>query len=525
MLQLKSVSITYKRDLRELVSGLDLVLNDGDKAAVIGEEGNGKSTLLKLIYDENLVADYVEYSGEIVRNSCVLGYLAQELEPEEREKSVYGFLAEETGFLESGPRELAAYAARLHVPLELLYSEQRMDTLSGGEKVKIRMIRILCRKPDILLLDEPSNDIDLDTLLWLERFILDWRGPVLFISHDETLLERTANKIIHLEQIRKKKGARHTVKTLDYGAYVRERAGGLKRQEQLARKERSEYRKQMERFRQIEQKVDCQQETISRGDPYGAAKLKKKMRSLKSMERRFEKDFEQMTELPDVEEAIFMRFRETEALPAGKMVLDLELPRLTAGKRVLAKDIRLRVMGRDKICLTGANGAGKTTLLKHAAALLLARTDIRAAYMPQNYTDAEAFGATPGITPVEFLAESGDKEEVTRIRTYLGSLKFTAEETAHSLDELSGGQKAKLLLLKLCMSGCNVLILDEPTRNFSPLSGPVIRKMLAEFPGAILSISHDRKYMNQVCDKIYLLTKEGLTPVEEGLNSSMEGLI
>lgn len=510
MLQLKSVSIIYKKDLRELVSGLSLVLNDGDKAAVIGEEGNGKSTLLKLIYDENTVADYVEYSGEIVRNGCILGYLAQELEPEEREKSVYGFLAEEPEFLGSGLGELAAYAARLRVPLELLYSEQRMDTLSGGEKVKIRMIRILCRKPDILLLDEPSNDIDLDTLLWLEQFILDWRGPVLFISHDETLLERTANRIIHLEQIRKKKGARHTVKTLDYGTYVRERAGGLKKQEQLARKERSEYKKQMERFRQIEQKVDYQQENAP------TKMQKKKMHSLKSMERRFEKDFEQMTELPDVEEAIFMRFRETEALPAGKTVLELKLPRLTVGERVLARDIRLRVMGRDKICLTGDNGAGKTTLLKRAAALLLARTDIRAAYMPQNYADAEAFGAAPGITPVEFLAESGDKEEVTRIRTYLGSLRFTADEMAHSLDELSGGQKAKLLLLKLCMSGCNVLILDEPTRNFSPLSGPVIRKMLAEFPGAILSISHDRKYMSQVCDKIYRLTEEGLTPVEDG---------
>lgn len=510
MIQVRNVSITCKRDLRELVSNLSFVLNDGDKAAVIGEEGNGKSTLLKLIYDESLAADHVEYSGEIVRNNSVLGYLGQELEPWEREKSIYEFLSEEPGFLENGPKELAAYAGKLHIPVSLLYSDQRMDTLSGGEKVKICMIRILCRKPDVLLLDEPSNDIDLNTLLWLEQFILEWKGPLLFISHDETLLERTANKIIHLEQIRKKKQARHTVKAVDYATYVSERAGGLKKQEQLARKERSEYKKQQDKLRQIEQKVEHQQEAISRGNPHGGRLLKKKMHAVKSMERRFEKDHEQMTEIPDVEEAIFLKFGEAEALPPGKSVLDISLPELTIGERVLARNIHLRVVGREKVCLIGDNGAGKSTLLKSIAASLLARTDIKAAYIPQNYADMEGFGGDMKATPVEFLAESRDKEEITRIRTFLGSLKYTADETEHPICRLSGGQKAKLLLLKMCMSGANVLILDEPTRNFSPLSGPVIRKMLSEFPGAIISISHDRKYIAEVCEKVYRLTEEGL---------------
>ncbi len=326
MLQIKNVSITYKKDLRELVSDLSFVLNDGDKVAVIGEEGNGKSTLLKLIYDSQMVEDYVEYKGEIIRNHCILGYLGQELRTSDKKMGVYEFLSEEESFLESAPSELAEYAAKLHVPLELLYSEQKMDTLSGGEKVKICMLRLLCRKPDILLLDEPSNDIDIRTLQWLETLILEWRGPVLYISHDETLLERTANKIIHLEQVRKKKGARHTVTKTDYRTYVSERMDGLRKQEQLARKERSEYKKQQEKFRRIQQKVEHQQETITRQDPAGARLLKKKMHAVKSMERRFEKDFEQMTEIPDVEEAIFMKFAEVQALPPKKIVLDLSLP-------------------------------------------------------------------------------------------------------------------------------------------------------------------------------------------------------
>lgn len=137
--------------------------------------------------------------------------------------------------------------------------------------------------------------------------------------------------------------------------------------------------------------------------------------------------------------------------------------------------------------MIGANGAGKTTLLKKIAEELLNRNDIKAEYMPQTYEDLLDLD----VTPVDYLDKTGDKEERTRIRTYLGSLKYTPDEMEHPIRELSGGQKAKVLLLRMSLSGANVLILDEPTRNFSPLSGPVIRKMLREFPGAVISISHD----------------------------------
>ena len=126
--------------------------------------------------------------------------------------------------------------------------------------------------------------------------------------------------------------------------------------------------------------------------------------------------------------------------------------------------------------------------------------------MPQNYEELLDFS----VTPPEFLATTGDKEELTRIRTYLGSMKYTADEMDHLACDLSGGQKAKLLLLKMSYDGCNVLILDEPTRNFSPLSGPVIREVLRNYRGTIISISHDRKYMEEVCDTCYELTQEGL---------------
>ena len=162
--------------------------------------------------------------------------------------------------------------------------------------------------------------------------------------------------------------------------------------------------------------------------------------------------------------------------------------------------------GNEKICITGKNGAGKTTLMKQLAAELLERSDLFAAYMPQNYEEQLPMNRTP----LEYLAETGEKEELTKIRTCLGSMKYTSDEMEHLISELSGGQKAKLLLLKMSLSGANVLILDEPTRNFSPLSNPMIRSILKQFGGAVISISHDRKYIREVCDTVYELTEAGL---------------
>ncbi len=507
MLQIKELTITYKKDLRNLISGLSFVLNPGDKAAIIGEEGNGKSTLMKMLYDERLVENYAEYSGEILRNNSVLGYLQQELEQPEKEMSIYEFMTQEAGFYEMEGKELAGMANRVGLPPDLLYSCQKVDTLSGGEKVKLQIIRLLCKRPDTLLLDEPSNDIDLETLEWLEQFILQWEGAILFISHDETLLERTANRILHLELLKKKKEAKHTICNTGYEEYVSSRQQQLTKQEQLAKNERNEYRAQQERLRRIEQKVAHQQNTISRQDPHGAALLKKKMRAVRSMAHRFEKEAAEMTEIPDTEEAIFLKFHGSERIPNGKNILQLTQKELRAGDELLAENLELLVKGREKICLIGKNGVGKTTLLKIIAEKLLERDDIHAAYMPQDYRDRMDFDRTPSA----FLSQTGDKEELTKIHTFLGSLKFTAEEMNRPIQELSGGQKAKLFLLHLSMRGANVLILDEPTRNLSPLSNPVIRHLLKDFDGAIISVSHDRKYIAEVCDTVYELTKDGLS--------------
>ena len=515
MLQVKDSTITHRKDLRIILDKFNMVLNDGDKAVIIGEEGNGKSTLMKWIYDPEIVDDYAECEGTRVASGEVLGYLPQELPGKDKEKTVYEYFSEAQLFFDQSPRELTEMAKEFQVSAEFFYSDQQMGSLSGGEKVKAQLMRLLMDNPTVLLLDEPSNDIDISTLELLEKLINGWKHIVLYISHDETLIENTANMVIHIEQIMRKTKSRYTIVKDSYRNYIERRADSFERQEQQAQNDRREKKIRDEKFRKIMQSVDSAQTNIAKADRDMIARLiKKKMHTVKSMEKRFEREDENMTERPEQEEAIFFKLGGDGAnMPAGKNVIEYSLDELRTpdDSKVLARDIFLRVRGPERICIVGTNGAGKTTLLKKMAQELLNRTDIRAQYMPQNYEEL----LNLDVTPVEFLDDTGDKEVRTRIRTYLGSLKYTADEMDHPIRELSGGQKAKVLLLKMSLSDANVLILDEPTRNFSPLSGPVIRKMIAAFPGAVISISHDRKYIDEVCTKIYTLSENGLKETDK----------
>ena len=530
MFQIKDLTITHAKDNRVLLSGFSFVLHPGDRVVCIGEEGNGKSTLLKWMADPKMIADYTEAAGERIVTGERIGYLPQELPKEDAAKSVYEFFSEGQLLQDANPKEVYALLHSVGLAEDFPYSDQVMHTLSGGEKVKAQMTRLLLKEPTMLLLDEPSNDIDIETLEWLERMIRETKAGVLYISHDETLIENTATRVIHIEQLKRKRTPKVTVANMPYTQYVTERRDAFSRQTQLALNERREEKKQMARFHRIEQSVEYALRTVSRQDPSTGRLLKKKMKAVKSLEHRYEREHAEMTQLPEEESPMFFKLGEGAGLPAGKTVLELTLQRLCAHSAdnantdspptgcavthaahtedgpVLSRDISLRVRGPEKICIIGRNGAGKTTLLKHIAEELFTRNDLHAVYMPQNYEDLLELS----MTPVEYLAPSGDKDETTRIRTYLGAMKYTADEMSHPIRDLSGGQKAKVLLLKMSVSGADVLILDEPTRNFSPLSGPVIRQMLRAFPGAIISVSHDRKYIDEVCDKIYRLTEDGL---------------
>ena len=502
MLQIKNLSIYHNKDLTPLVENLSFSLRDGDRAALIGEEGNGKSTLLRLAAGHDL--PYVSVQGELTVTGA-RGYLPQELPERERTMTAYEFFAESPVFFDQTPRELAEYARQFALPGDVFYAEQIMDTFSGGERVKLQLCRLLMERPSLLLLDEPSNDLDLATVRWLEDFMAHCTIPTLFVSHDESLLKKAANVIIHMERLRRRQVPRATVYRMDYETFYNSRLSSLAHQEQVARKEREEYDKKMERFRQIRQKVEHQQNAISRQDPHGSRLLKKKMHAVQSMGRRFEREAEAMTDMPESEEAIFAKLT-CSPQPSGKVVADVFIAQLTVPGRVLAENVALQVRAGEKMLITGQNGAGKSTLLRALYEQMKLRRDLNVFYMPQDPSDMLDLDKTP----VQMLSVTGDKEETTRSRIELGSMKFTPEEMDHPCRSLSGGQKAKLMFLMMASRRPDVLLLDEPTRNLSPLSGPVVRQLFADYPGCIIGVSHDRLFAREVFDRKVELDRSGL---------------
>ena len=208
MLQINQLTLTNTYDLKDIVNNLNLILNAGDKAVIIGEEGNGKSTLLKYIYNPKLVSDYIEAKGSVNSVSESLAYLPQELPTEVGNQTIYDYFSNQEMFWQALPNELNQLVRQFNLDDSIYYSDQLMKSLSGGEKVKLQLMALRLKKASILLLDEPSNDIDTNTLEVLEQFINQFDGIVLFISHDETLIEHTANKVIHMERILRKKKVR-----------------------------------------------------------------------------------------------------------------------------------------------------------------------------------------------------------------------------------------------------------------------------------------------------------------------------
>lgn len=269
MLELKNVSVSLKKDGRILVDDFSFTLNRGDKAVIIGEEGNGKSTLLRFIYQQGLVDGYCDCSGDIIARGKT-AYLPQTMEEGCLALSLAEYFDTSEYYMHTD------VLAKLGLSVDFILSDRKLVTLSGGERVKVQLAKLLMEKPDILLLDEPTNDLDIPTLQWLESFIAGSRLSILYISHDEALIENTANVILHMEQIVRKTKCRISVARCSYREYLSRRRITFAHQEQVAQKQRDDYEKQMERWRRIYDRVDHEQEVITRQNPGGARLLKKK---------------------------------------------------------------------------------------------------------------------------------------------------------------------------------------------------------------------------------------------------------
>ena len=504
MIKINHLTITQNKDLRDLVSDLNITIQDGEKVAIIGEEGNGKSTLLRTLMGERL-ADF-SIRGEIQSDLQSLAYIPQHLPGDLKKKSLQDYF-----FLESTDLDysiLYRLAEELHFDSDRFASDQEIGSLSGGEALKIQLIHEFAKPFEILFLDEPSNDLDIEMVDWLKKQIHKTRQTVIFISHDEDFLSQTANTIIHLRLVKHRKEAETLVEHLDYDSYSDQRKANFARQSQQAANDQRAYDKTMEKHRRVKQNVETALRATK--DSTAGRLLAKKMKNVLSQEKRYEKAAQSMTQKPLEEEQIQLFFSDIEPLPASKVLVQLEKENLSIGERVLAQGLQLTVRGQDKIGIIGPNGVGKSTLLAKFQQLLSAKREISLGFMPQDYHKKLQLD----LSPIAYLSQTGRKEELQKIQSHLASLNFSYPEMHHQIRSLSGGQQGKLLLLDLVLRKPNFLLLDEPTRNFSPASQPEIRKLFASYPGGLITVSHDRRFLKEVCTSIYRLTENGLEVVD-----------
>ena len=488
MIKINHLTITQNKDLRDLVSDLTMTIQDGEKVAIIGEEGNGKSTLLRALMGEAL-SDFT-IRGDIQSDLQSLAYIPQKLPEILKKKSLHDYFFFDSADLDYSI--LYRLAEELRFDSDRFASDQEIGSLSGGEALKIQLIHELAKPFEILFLDEPSNDLDLETVDWLKSQIQKMRQTVIFISHDEDFLSQTADTIVHLRLVKHRKEAETLVEHLDYDRYSEQRKANFARQSQQAANDQRAYDKTMEKHRRVKQNV----ETALRATKDSTAGRLKAAQS--------------MTQKPLEEEQIQLFFSDIQPLPASKVLVQLEKENLSIGERILAQELRLTVRGQDKIGIIGPNGAGKSTLLAKLQQLLSAKREISLGSMPQDYHKKLQLD----LSPVAYLSQTGQKEELQKIQSHLASLNFSYPEMHHQICSLSGGQQGKLLLLDLVLRKPNFLLLDEPTRNFSPTSQPEIRKLFASYPSGLITVSHDRRFLKEVCTSLYRLTENDLEVVD-----------
>lgn len=515
MIEVKDLTIELL-DGGFLIQNLTFALNKGDKLAIIGEEGTGKSTILKAIAAQQNINTYAKVTGNIFSKDLKIAYCEQILDATWNKYSAIQFLLkpsiyeEERWELYNKIGDIYRICNKIGLKKSIIDEEQIIETLSGGEKVKLQICKVLINGCDVLLLDEPTNDLDIETLVWLEGFILKQTIPIVYISHDVKLLETTANRILHIEYSKERYNVKFSLENLSYIDFVKKRELKMQKQEQIAKMQKRVYTDRKNTLSGIKSSVRSDQIKIH--DPSTRRLLNKKMANVLAQEARLQKFKDSMEQRPQYDEYMTLSFLNSNSNPNKKIVLNCNIPRLVAGSTLLSKDVSLKIVGNEKVAILGKNGCGKSTLLKtiyQQIQLDENNSSVKVAYIPQNYNEYFDFK----MTPINFLKEKIKNVECKShlsLDTCLATLKFSRRDMFKPINQLSYGQMVKLILLTLTLNDYNFLILDELTRNLSPLSITVINKLFKDYHGAILAVTHDRKFLEDVIDKIYYLTEEGL---------------
>ena len=520
ILSANSISKIYGTDV--IIDKASFHVNAGDKVGIVGRNGAGKTTLLNMLTGE-LGIDEGEF---FVSQSTRIGYLKQrdnflrentvmesmdnifshlhKLEEEihltadkvaanpsdrslqERLDSLqqqyadgggYTYKSEITGILSSmafGPE----------------FYNKKISSLSGGERTRLALAALLLEKPDLLLLDEPTNHLDIGTLKWLEQYLSAYKGTVMIVSHDRYFLDRTVNRIFEVEN--------HKVYCYE-GNYTAFAAKKSQRRET-----------ELRAYNNQQREIARQEEMIRRMKQHNTEKLVKRAQSR-------EKRLEHIERLERPEgEAGRMKIHFKQNFQSGNDVISAEGLAKEFGrggeKKLLFENVSLDIKRGERICIVGSNGVGKTTLLRMIMGELTP-TEGRLKLghnVAFGYYDQGQLLLDEKNTVLEELKESYRLYTDTEMRSILGRFLFRGDDVFLPVGSLSGGEKARLSLLKLMLSGANTLILDEPTNHLDIDSKEVFEAALLEFPGTAVIVSHDRYFLQKIPTRILELTREGI---------------
>ena len=521
ILSCNNVSKAYIVDT--ILDGISFNVEDGDKIGVIGLNGTGKTTLFNILSGE-LCKD----AGDIyIQKDIKVGYLKQHVKIEstnsifnecldvfqdliamentlrqlehnisiqssEGDSEKLSLLMEDYGHLSDEFTALNGYGYKSEIKGVLKglgFSdedfEKPVNILSGGQKSRLYLAKLLLRKPKLLLLDEPTNHLDIDAISWLEKFLKDYKGSSLIISHDRYFLDNVVNRIFYMEK------TKLYIYNTNYSKFMEIR----KRELDLLKKKYEDQQKEIKR----------QEEIITRFMNYGGARYIKQAQSRQKL-------LDKMRLIDKQHELKKTRIKFDPKIKSGNDVLSVENINKSFDNMHLLKDISFNIYRGDKIGLIGANGIGKSTLFK----IILGQIPKDEGFIKlgqhvyPGYFDQEMDKLNLDKTVIDEIWDEAPRLDHYDIRTILSQFLFVGDDIFKEIRDLSGGEKGRLALLKLMLSKSNLLLMDEPTNHLDIDSKEVLEDALIDYEGTLFVISHDRYFLNRVTNKIFELTKDGI---------------
>ena len=504
----------------DVFENIDFVVNENEKIALVGRNGCGKTTLLKVLMGEvelssgQLIKSNKVKVGYLNQNSLIdchnnvrdelltvykdlldkekrLNELSEKLKVEHSDKLINEYSTLEEEFKMQGGytynSEMETILFGFGFKKEDL--DKNVSDFSGGEKTKLAFVKLLLSKPDLLLLDEPTNHLDLSTIEWLENYLSKYKKAIVLVSHDRIFLDKIVNSVYELEYGHLKKYAGN------YSKYVEQKKIDFE-------KDSEAYVRQQKEIKRLEELIEK-----FRYKKNKAAFAQSKIKYLDRMEK-----------LDDPKKADTKAFKATFkcAVKGGKSVLNMDHFKVGYDKPLF--EVTHEILRGQRVCVMGDNGCGKSTLLKTITGLIpsLGGYMLLGHQIDIGYFDQNIAAFKNGNTVLEELWNEYPNKDMYEIRSTLGAFLFSSDEVFKEVSVLSGGEKVRLELAKLMLKNANFLILDEPTNNLDIVSKEALEKALQNYDGTILFVSHDRYFIKQVATSCLVVSDGKVTYYEDG---------